>query len=40
MCSEDALIDMYAKCHTISDAYAIFHGVLEKDVITWNLYDI
>ncbi|KAE8648006.1 hypothetical protein Csa_021412 [Cucumis sativus] len=33
---KNALIDMYAKCHKIGDAYAIFHGVLEKDVITWN----
>ena len=33
---KNALIDMYAKCHKIGDAYVIFHGVLEKDVITWN----
>lgn len=33
---KNALIDMYAKCHMIDDAYAIFHGVLKKDVISWN----
>ncbi|XP_022150709.1 pentatricopeptide repeat-containing protein At2g03380, mitochondrial isoform X1 [Momordica charantia] len=33
---KNALIDMYAKCHMIDEAYVIFHGVLEKDVITWN----
>ncbi|XP_022957571.1 pentatricopeptide repeat-containing protein At2g03380, mitochondrial [Cucurbita moschata] len=33
---KNALIDMYAKCHMIDDAYVVFLGVLEKDVITWN----
>ncbi|XP_038893238.1 pentatricopeptide repeat-containing protein At2g03380, mitochondrial [Benincasa hispida] len=33
---KNALIDMYSKCHMIDDAYVIFRGVLEKDVITWN----
>jgi pentatricopeptide repeat protein len=32
----NALIDMYAKCHMIRDAGYIFETVLDKNVITWN----
>ena len=33
---ENALIDMYAKCHMIGDAWCVFETVFDKDVIAWN----
>ncbi|CAN6208433.1 unnamed protein product [Urochloa humidicola] len=32
----NALVDMYAKCHAVSEANRIFGRILNKDVITWN----
>ncbi|XP_038724657.1 pentatricopeptide repeat-containing protein At5g15300 [Tripterygium wilfordii] len=32
----NALIDMYAKCGSISQAMEVFHEMAEKDVSTWN----
>ncbi|XP_061367991.1 pentatricopeptide repeat-containing protein At2g03380, mitochondrial [Gastrolobium bilobum] len=32
----NALVDMYAKCHLISDARYVFETSVEKDVISWN----
>ncbi|KAL6187753.1 hypothetical protein ACLB2K_039148 [Fragaria x ananassa] len=32
----NALVDMYAKCHMISDARYIFDTTLDKNVITWS----
>lgn len=34
LCS--ALVDMYAKCHTIDDARRIFDEINERDVVSWN----
>ncbi|XP_038971333.1 pentatricopeptide repeat-containing protein At1g50270-like [Phoenix dactylifera] len=31
-----ALIDMYAKCGHIDDAFTIFHAIPEKDVYSWS----
>ncbi|XP_072953551.1 pentatricopeptide repeat-containing protein At4g30700 [Typha angustifolia] len=31
-----ALIDMYAKCGSITEARRIFDGMLEKNVVSWN----
>ncbi|XP_059655755.1 pentatricopeptide repeat-containing protein At2g03380, mitochondrial [Cornus florida] len=41
LCLEDttvtnALIDMYAKCHRIGNAYYLFDALSDKDVIAWN----
>lgn len=33
---ENALVDMYAKCHMIGDARYVFETVFDKDVIAWN----
>ncbi|WCJ22152.1 Pentatricopeptide repeat (PPR) superfamily protein [Euphorbia peplus] len=33
---ENALVDMYAKCHMNRDARYIFKTVREKDVVAWN----
>lgn len=33
---ENALIDMYAKCGSIERAFAVFKGMREKDISTWN----
>ncbi|CAN6202271.1 unnamed protein product [Urochloa humidicola] len=32
----NALVDMYAKCHAVSEANRIFGRILNKDVVTWN----
>ncbi|KAG4911677.1 hypothetical protein JHK82_052279 [Glycine max] len=32
----NALLDMYAKCGRISQALSVFHGICEKDVISWT----
>ncbi|XP_021899061.1 pentatricopeptide repeat-containing protein At3g56550 [Carica papaya] len=32
----NALIDMYAKCGSLSDAFQIFDGMRKRDVFTWN----
>ncbi|XP_050374482.1 pentatricopeptide repeat-containing protein At2g03380, mitochondrial [Argentina anserina] len=32
----NALVDMYAKCHMISDAQYIFDTTLDRNVITWS----
>ncbi|KAL0417896.1 UNVERIFIED_CONTAM: Pentatricopeptide repeat-containing protein [Sesamum radiatum] len=31
-----ALIDMYAKCGLISEAMSLFHGMSERNTVTWN----
>ncbi|KAM0950513.1 putative tetratricopeptide-like helical domain superfamily, DYW domain-containing protein [Dioscorea sansibarensis] len=31
-----ALIDMYAKCGSVTKAWAIFEGMMERDLIVWN----
>ncbi|KAJ8436333.1 hypothetical protein Cgig2_005257 [Carnegiea gigantea] len=32
----NCLIDMYGKCCSVEDAIRVFHGLVEKDVISWN----
>lgn len=32
----NALVDMYAKCHLISDARYVFETTVDKDVVSWN----
>ncbi|KAH9318666.1 hypothetical protein KI387_020435 [Taxus chinensis] len=32
----NALIDMYAKCGSIDDAYAVFRKMPTRDVVSWN----
>lgn len=32
----NALIDMYAKCGSLENALSIFHGMVRKDVVSWN----
>lgn len=32
-----ALVDMYAKCGYIEESRALFYGMLEKDIWTWNV---
>lgn len=31
-----ALVDMYSKCGSIEDAYKVFVGMQERDIIVWN----
>ncbi|KAK8540645.1 hypothetical protein V6N13_026963 [Hibiscus sabdariffa] len=31
-----SLIDMYAKCGSVEDAYTVFTGIEEKNVVSWN----
>ncbi|KAK6935811.1 Pentatricopeptide repeat [Dillenia turbinata] len=31
-----ALVDMYAKCGFITEAKTLFHGMMEKNTVTWN----
>lgn len=31
-----SLIDMYSKCGSVSDAYNVFSGIEEKNVVMWN----
>ncbi|XWS70921.1 hypothetical protein CRYUN_Cryun03dG0092000 [Craigia yunnanensis] len=31
-----SLIDMYAKCGSVEEAYTIFTGIEEKNVVSWN----
>ncbi|KAL9680446.1 hypothetical protein QQ045_018325 [Rhodiola kirilowii] len=33
---EGSLIDMYAKCHSISDARRVFDSSIEADVVSWT----
>src|SRR6185503_9030545 len=33
---QTALINMYSKCGSLSDAISIFNGMKAKDIITWN----
>ncbi|CAM8950085.1 unnamed protein product [Rhodiola kirilowii] len=33
---EGSLIDMYAKCHSISDSRRVFDSMPEKNVVAWN----
>ncbi|GAB4840087.1 hypothetical protein Ancab_020798 [Ancistrocladus abbreviatus] len=33
---ENALLDMYAKCHAVEDALYLFESMLKKDVVAWN----
>ncbi|GAB2254715.1 hypothetical protein Droror1_Dr00022524 [Drosera rotundifolia] len=33
---ENALIDMYAKCGLIRDAFDVFRGMRKKDLVSWN----
>ncbi|GMH27585.1 hypothetical protein Nepgr_029428 [Nepenthes gracilis] len=33
---KNALLDMYAKCHAVGDAWYLFDSILEKDVVAWN----
>jgi len=30
------LVDMYAKCGSIEDAWKVFHKMPSQDVVTWN----
>eukprot|EP01018_Ginkgo_biloba_P038447 Gb_32439 [translate_table: standard] len=32
----NALVDMYAKCGSIEDAYQVFNNMPEQDVVSWN----
>jgi pentatricopeptide repeat protein len=32
----NALIDMYGKCRLVEDAIKFFHGMKEKDIVSWN----
>ncbi|XP_010275265.1 PREDICTED: pentatricopeptide repeat-containing protein At4g02750 [Nelumbo nucifera] len=32
----NALLAMYCKCGSIDEAYDVFHGMPEKDLVTWN----
>ncbi|KAL2895920.1 hypothetical protein RDABS01_000454 [Bienertia sinuspersici] len=32
----NALIDMYAKCGCVKQALAVFEGMLERDLVSWN----
>ncbi|XP_010258202.1 PREDICTED: pentatricopeptide repeat-containing protein At3g29230 [Nelumbo nucifera] len=32
----NALVDMYAKCGSLSNALSVFNGMLERDVVSWN----
>ncbi|KAL2537090.1 putative pentatricopeptide repeat-containing protein [Forsythia ovata] len=32
----NALVSMYAKCGLVLDASAVFHGIADKDVVSWN----
>ncbi|KAF3781134.1 Pentatricopeptide repeat-containing protein [Nymphaea thermarum] len=32
----NSLIDMYAKCHMVTDAFCVFERILHKDLISWN----
>ncbi|XP_052187731.1 pentatricopeptide repeat-containing protein At2g03380, mitochondrial [Diospyros lotus] len=32
----NALVDMYAKCHTIEDAHYLFETVSDKNLVAWN----
>ncbi|XP_057422051.1 pentatricopeptide repeat-containing protein At2g03380, mitochondrial [Lotus japonicus] len=34
----NALIDMYAKCHLVSDARYVFETTVQKDVVSWNSF--
>ncbi|OMO68572.1 hypothetical protein COLO4_29578 [Corchorus olitorius] len=31
-----SLIDMYAKCGSVEEAYAVFTGIKEKNIVSWN----
>jgi pentatricopeptide repeat protein len=31
-----SLVDMYAKCGSIVDAWSVFHKMPYRDVVTWN----
>ncbi|CAA2963236.1 pentatricopeptide repeat-containing protein At4g21065-like [Olea europaea var. sylvestris] len=32
----NSLIDMYAKCGAVEEAYKVFHNMLERNLVTWN----
>ncbi|KAF8378631.1 hypothetical protein HHK36_029980 [Tetracentron sinense] len=32
----NALLSMYCKCGSIDEAYTVFEGMTQKDVVTWN----
>ncbi|CAN6470154.1 unnamed protein product [Victoria cruziana] len=32
----NSLVDMYAKCHMVVDAFYVFQRILNKDLISWN----
>ncbi|KAJ7532326.1 hypothetical protein O6H91_14G083400 [Diphasiastrum complanatum] len=32
----NALVDMYAKCGYVDEAYRVFSNLLEKDIVSWN----
>ncbi|RWW55317.1 hypothetical protein BHE74_00038052 [Ensete ventricosum] len=32
-----ALVDMYAKCYDMSSATKVFHGMKDKNVVSWNV---
>ncbi|XVF34264.1 hypothetical protein REPUB_Repub18cG0044400 [Reevesia pubescens] len=32
-----SLIDMYAKCGSVEEAYTVFTGIEEKNVVSWNI---
>ncbi|KAL2559985.1 putative pentatricopeptide repeat-containing protein [Forsythia ovata] len=32
----NVLVSMYAKCGLVLDAFAVFHGISDKDVVSWN----
>lgn len=32
----NALVDMYAKCGSLDEAYSVFNGMTKRDVVSWN----
>ncbi|XP_058096641.1 pentatricopeptide repeat-containing protein At4g19191, mitochondrial-like [Magnolia sinica] len=34
---QTAMVDMYAKCHRLDSAHAVFIGMPERDVASWNV---
>ncbi|XP_022897015.1 putative pentatricopeptide repeat-containing protein At5g08490 [Olea europaea var. sylvestris] len=32
----NAIVSMYAKCGLVLDASSVFHGIADKDVVSWN----
>ncbi|KAH7289431.1 hypothetical protein KP509_30G001600 [Ceratopteris richardii] len=36
MNTQNTLIDMYAKCGSLADAWELFDGICDRDIVTWN----